>query len=91
MERIYYRSDLVRNFPVCYAFPDLVRHFATEYECVVGRSPNQKVLLTIAKTFLYLWKKLNSKENFLNKPKSRSWLQTPLPISDALVPQHLNI
>ena len=61
METTYYRSDLVKNFPVRFQFKELVKHFATEHECVVGRSPNKQVIFTIAKTFLFLYKRVRTK------------------------------
>ena len=78
-ERRVRRKDLVINFPVRFSYSELRTHFTSEYERVVGRN---RVIETLTKQFLVLWKKMKKKENFLNKPQSRSWLETPLPISD---------
>ena len=80
VNRVFYRSDLVANFPVCFTSASLYRHFNAQYESVVGRRPDKVVIQSIVKTFLKLWRLLKKKESFLNLPKSRSWLETPLPI-----------
>jgi hypothetical protein len=76
------RKDLVKNCPTSYSFSALCSHFSQEYKQLLCNEASKPLIHSVANTFLWQWRNIRKKEQFLVAKSSQSWLETALPVQE---------
>ncbi len=72
------RRDLLTNFPTRFSKSELRKHFAHEYEKLLGHQPISSNLETITRNFMEEWKKSKKRETFFKSARGQNWLDKKL-------------
>jgi hypothetical protein len=77
----FIRRHLVKNFPTSFRLSDLVYHFLSDYNKLVGQ--NAPMIKYKAQSFSSMWKKVKNKETFLTYfSTADAWLDKKIPIAE---------
>jgi len=79
-EPVFTRGDLVKNFPTSFSKAALAAHFSSEYVKVIGCSPDNGLIQSLAIHFRKLWQILKKKEKVLTSPRGQAFLSVKLPV-----------